>query len=421
MIARTKQRIVWVLVAVTALSAATLAIFYGTAQAQSFPAASTTSSVEDVQSANRNDAPAIPSQPIPEPAAHLVVAPGDSLWSITQKRLDPSATPEQLMNEVELTFEFNRDRIGDDPNLILPGQELSLPPMTKPAAEEVSEPMQEPVVLSELPDREAVPSAAEIGGAPYEFYTEVRRLLGLGILLLSFVIAILGACKLYSRREFDSPASRRVRREGYSENYAPVGGPGEPVYPSGPLSGSLVSARDTDEDTRMALLPTKVYEAHLVGRGGVETTSSAMLLTMAEGEDYYTPPQAARILRLSRQRVTQMLQSGEIEGKQDPQSGRWKIPQRVVHARLKDRPARARTEDGGSQDEQERSQRLSSLELEVRDLNYRLGRSEAHLELTERTESTSRAERERLLEDLEREGQRADRLETELREARRPW
>jgi chromosome segregation ATPase len=116
-----------------------------------------------------------------------------------------------------------------------------------------------------------------------------------------------------------------------------------------------------------------------------------------------------------------MLHSGEMEGEQDPKSGRWKIPQRVVHARLKDRPVRASSEDGGSQDEQGRSQRLSNLELEVRDLNYRLGRSEARLELTERTESTLLAERERLLEDLERERRRADRLEAELREARRPW
>jgi hypothetical protein len=149
-----------------------------------------------------------------------------------------------------------------------------------------------------------------------------------------------------------------------------------------------------------------------------------MLLAMAEGEDYYTPPQAARVLRLTRQRVTQMLQSGEMEGKQDPESGRWKIPQRVVHARLKDRPARARPdESGGSRDEPEGQghQRLTELELEVRDLIYRLGRSEARLELTESTESTVRAERERLLKDLERERRRAERLEAELQDARRPW
>ena len=61
-------------------------------------------------------------------------------------------------------------------------------------------------------------------------------------------------------------------------------------------------------------------------------------------EDTYTPPEAARILRLSRRRVTQMLNAGEFERRQD-ESGRWHIPQRVVHARLKDRPARGRPDD----------------------------------------------------------------------------
>ncbi len=56
-------------------------------------------------------------------------------------------------------------------------------------------------------------------------------------------------------------------------------------------------------------------------------------------EEEYTPPQAARILRLSRRRVTQMLNAGELGGAQDPQTGRWSIPQRAVHARLKYRSA----------------------------------------------------------------------------------
>lgn len=44
-----------------------------------------------------------------------------------------------------------------------------------------------------------------------------------------------------------------------------------------------------------------------------------------EAEDTYTPPEATRILRLSRRRVTQMLQAGDLEGTQDT-SGRWHIP-----------------------------------------------------------------------------------------------
>jgi excisionase family DNA binding protein len=49
----------------------------------------------------------------------------------------------------------------------------------------------------------------------------------------------------------------------------------------------------------------------------------------------------------------------------------------------------------------------------VQELQYRLGRAEAQVELTERTESTLR-------EQLAREQERADRLEAELREVRKP-
>ena len=49
----------------------------------------------------------------------------------------------------------------------------------------------------------------------------------------------------------------------------------------------------------------------------------------------------------------------------------------------------------------------------VQDLQYRLGRAEAQVELTARTESTLR-------EQLAREQERVDRLEAELREARKP-
>jgi excisionase family DNA binding protein len=64
-------------------------------------------------------------------------------------------------------------------------------------------------------------------------------------------------------------------------------------------------------------------------------------------EDTYTPAEAARILRLSRRCVTQMLNAGELEGVQDPETDRWHIPQRAVHERLKDPPpARGRPNKG---------------------------------------------------------------------------
>ena len=57
---------------------------------------------------------------------------------------------------------------------------------------------------------------------------------------------------------------------------------------------------------------------------------------VAEGRyngDYYTPLQAAHILRLTPARVRQLLQGGELEGERD-EVGHWLIPAHVVHERL---------------------------------------------------------------------------------------
>ena len=55
-----------------------------------------------------------------------------------------------------------------------------------------------------------------------------------------------------------------------------------------------------------------------------------------EEEEYYTPPQAARMLSLSRRRVTQMLHDGHLQGEQ-LNSGRWKIPASAVAVLLQAR------------------------------------------------------------------------------------
>src|SRR5215211_2983578 len=73
-------------------------------------------------------------------AERLVVAPGDCLWSISEQRLGPGATPQQIAHEVELIYALNRNTIGADPNTIFAGQRLSLPPAVEhQAAEEPSE------------------------------------------------------------------------------------------------------------------------------------------------------------------------------------------------------------------------------------------------------------------------------------------
>src|SRR5215207_7329583 len=101
-----------------------------------------------------------------------------------------------------------------------------------------------------------------------------------------------------------------------------------------------------------------------------------------------------------------MLRGGELEGVPPEESGErgWKIPMHAVHDR--DRPARVEQapEAPGA------SERLSDLEVEVRELRYQLGLSRGRIDLTEKAESTLR-------EALER----AEKLQAELDRARLPW
>lgn len=53
---------------------------------------------------------------------------GDSLWSIAERRLGPRATVVELVDYWQRTYELNRVVIGPDPDVILPGQLLELPP-----------------------------------------------------------------------------------------------------------------------------------------------------------------------------------------------------------------------------------------------------------------------------------------------------
>jgi hypothetical protein len=61
------------------------------------------------------------------PADGVVVHRGDTLWSIAARHLDPTATAADIDAECHRWFAANREVIGDDPNLILPGQLLSPP------------------------------------------------------------------------------------------------------------------------------------------------------------------------------------------------------------------------------------------------------------------------------------------------------
>ena len=129
-------------------------------------------------------------------------------------------------------------------------------------------------------------------------------------------------------------------------------------------------------------------------------------------EDTYTTAQAARILKVTDRGVRKMIDRGELEARQD-ERGRHLIPQRAVHAMLEER--RAVGEGEVSSVEISRSaEEARELRERVEGLQRELGRLEGRLELTERTESTMREERERLAQLLEGERAERRRLQEEL-------
>jgi excisionase family DNA binding protein len=131
-----------------------------------------------------------------------------------------------------------------------------------------------------------------------------------------------------------------------------------------------------------------------------------------EGEETYSVTEAARILRVTDRAVRKWLAEGTLEGSQG-EGGRWRIPQRAVHARLDERPPR-----------EARGSDLSAAEMVevVRDLERLLGRAEARAELraelTERAESTLREERDRLLRERDAAQDEAKTLRKELQAER---
>ncbi len=191
-------------------------------------------------------------QLIYEPATLQAVNPGGSLWAISQQRLQPNPTPEQIMNELGRIYELNQDLIGDDPNLVFPGQELLLPAVYKPAVpaavseqaavvpeqdpeevaqEQVSEPINSETgaVPGQQTSEKDAPAVATRSVPPWpqdsysEQYSEedarnnmlLRRLLGLGIIVLTVLVAILIVWRLPLKRSVDDPMRWRIPREYY--------------------------------------------------------------------------------------------------------------------------------------------------------------------------------------------------------------
>jgi hypothetical protein len=130
--------------------------------------------------------------------------------------------------------------------------------------------------------------------------------------------------------------------------------------------------------------------------------------TLYGGRYYRSRLEAARILRTTERTMRRRLERGDLEGARDPTTGRWRVQPHSVTAAMPERPPKA------SEEALEASESVRDYRDRVEDLQRQLGRLEGRLELTELTESTLR-------EQLQRERERADRLEEELREAHRSW
>ena len=145
--------------------------------------------------------------------------------------------------------------------------------------------------------------------------------------------------------------------------------------------------------------------------------------------DFYTLPEAAQILEASQRSLLKSLETGEIEGERDPQSGRWKIPKQAVDERVSaDLIPESATEEPQGQS----AEMLRELVGEMGDLHRQVGHLNSRLDRARRTEIE---EREQLLAELEqeREGHRrereranrlyedASRLRKELERAKGSW
>jgi hypothetical protein len=140
---------------------------------------------------------------------------------------------------------------------------------------------------------------------------------------------------------------------------------------------------------------------------------------------WVTTRQAARALNVMPRQVRNYIAAGDLEGRKEGKgvTERWLVSISSLDALRQKRhyegklPGKYRDVSGDAEDAGQSAGNTAELirELATRleDVQYELGRAEARLELTTQTEST-------LQDALERERERADRLEAELREAHKP-
>jgi LysM repeat protein len=75
-----------------------------------------------------DDTPALPGATSSDPAVRHTVTAGESLWDIAGELHPAGATPDEIARTANLLWRSNQSVIGANPDLILPGQVLKLPP-----------------------------------------------------------------------------------------------------------------------------------------------------------------------------------------------------------------------------------------------------------------------------------------------------
>ena len=135
--------------------------------------------------------------------------------------------------------------------------------------------------------------------------------------------------------------------------------------------------------------------------------------------DYYTLEEAARVLEIPQRRILEMLDTGEIEGEQDPLSSRWNIPKHAVDGLL---PTATSLEDTPERLPDQSAGMIQEVMEDLGDLHREVGRLRNRLNLARRAEEEERKvlvtelEQERELHRQER--QRADKLQEEAKRLR---
>jgi hypothetical protein len=227
-----------VLVAMATLLIAIPALLPAHAESQNAPTyevqALSTVPAQDARSTDREAVAALEQRPN-QPASRRV-EPGDNLWTIARERLGPDAPADLIAVETGQIFEFNRDRIGQDPDRILPGQELLLTEGLPPGPEQTEVDAAPAAPSADSKDEHAAdPSQTESSswtnsdpaypkpdraiGARYDAMT--LTLLG-GLFLGSLGIAVFGASKLLwirksLRERVEPPAHERLLIYRYND------------------------------------------------------------------------------------------------------------------------------------------------------------------------------------------------------------